>query len=59
MRCQKKITQKIFDKDANYLLAIKANQGRLKQAFDHYFDMSMLQKHDADSYSTQEKSRAR
>lgn len=27
--------------------------------FDNYFDMSMLQKDDGDSYSTQEKSRGR
>ena len=59
MGCQKKIAQKILDKDADYLLAVKGNQGRLKQAFDNYFDMSMLQKHDGDSYSTQEKSRGR
>lgn len=38
---------------------MKGNQGRLKQAFDNYFDMSMLQKHDGDSHSTQEKSRGR
>ncbi|EKG0042936.1 ISAs1 family transposase [Vibrio cholerae] len=31
----------------------------LEQAFDNYFDMNMLQKHDGDSYSTQEKSRGR
>ncbi|ELM7987823.1 ISAs1 family transposase, partial [Escherichia coli] len=57
--CQKKIAQKILEKNADYLLAVKGNQGRLEQAFDNYFDMSMLQKHDGDSYSTQEKSRGR
>nr|PMH80190.1 rfbR protein [Vibrio sp. 10N.286.48.B7] len=50
---------KILNKNADYLLAVKGNQGRLEQAFDNYFDMSMLQKHDGDSYSTQEKSRGR
>ncbi len=59
MGCQKKIAQKILEKNADYLLAVKGNQGRLEQAFDNYFDMSMLQKHDGDSYSTQEKSRGR
>ncbi|CAH8242582.1 hypothetical protein VAEKB19_7050012 [Vibrio aestuarianus] len=59
MGCQKKIAQKILNKNADYLLAVKGNQGRLEQAFDNYFDMSMLQKHDGDSYSTQEKSRGR
>ncbi len=59
MGCQKKIAQKVLDKNADYLLAVKGNQGRLAQAFDIYFDMSMLQNHDGDSYSTQEKSRGR
>ena len=59
MSCQKKIAQKILDSDADYLLAVKGNQGRLEQAFDNYFDMSMFQNHDGDSYSTQEKSRGR
>ncbi|PMN96656.1 transposase [Vibrio sp. 10N.222.55.C12] len=59
MGCQKKIAQKILDKNADYLLAVKGNQGRLEQAFNNYFDMSMLQNHDGDSYSTQEKSRGR
>ncbi|MCG6222954.1 ISAs1 family transposase, partial [Vibrio diabolicus] len=59
MGCQKKIAKKILDSDADYLLAVKGNQGRLEQAFDNYFEMSMLQNHDGDSYSTQEKSRGR
>ncbi|MDV7106402.1 ISAs1 family transposase, partial [Vibrio sp. TH_r3] len=59
MGCQKKIAQKILDVKADYLLAVKGNQGRLEQAFDSYFDMSMLQNYDGDSYSTQEKSRDR
>lgn len=59
MGCQKQIVQKVLNKSADYLLAVKGNQGRLEQAFDNYFDMSMLQKHDGDSYSTQEKSRGR
>lgn len=29
MGCQKKIAQKILDRDADYLLAVKGNQGRL------------------------------
>jgi len=59
MGFQKKIAQKALNKNADYLLAVKGNQGRLEQAFDNYFDMSMLQKHDGDSYSTQETSRGR
>lgn len=49
----------MLTKNAEHLLAVKGYQGRLEQAFDNYFDMSMLQKHDGDSYSTQEKSRGR
>jgi len=33
MGCQKKIAQKILDKDADYLLAVKGNQGNLNKAF--------------------------
>jgi hypothetical protein len=59
MGCQKKIAQKVLDKEADYLLAVKGNQGRLEQAFDEYFDMSMLQNYSGDTFSTQEKSRGR
>ncbi|GAA5790319.1 hypothetical protein NGY2020031_27640 [Vibrio cholerae] len=59
MGCQKKITQKIRDKEADYLLAVKGNQGMLEQAFDDYFRMDMLQDFDGSSYSTQEKSHGR
>jgi predicted transposase YbfD/YdcC len=59
MGCQKKIAQKILEKNADYLLAVKGNQGRLEQAFNECFHMGMLQNYDGDSYSTQEKSRGR
>lgn len=59
MGCQKKIARKIVLKNADYLLAVKGNQGRLEKAFDNYFNMGMLQKPEGDSYSTQEKSRGR
>lgn len=59
MGCQKKIAKKILDKNADYLLAVKGNQGSLETAFNDYFHMGMLQNHDGDSYSTQEKSRGR
>ncbi len=39
MGCQKKIAQKILDKNDDYLLAVKGNQGRLEQAFNDYFDI--------------------
>ncbi|EIV0336582.1 ISAs1 family transposase [Vibrio cholerae] len=59
MGCQKKIAQKILDKEADYLLAVKGNQRMLEQAFDDYFRMDMLQDFDGSSYSTQEKSHGR
>lgn len=59
MGCQKKIAQEIRDKEADYLLAVKGNQGMLEQAFDDYFRMDMLQDFDGSSYSTQEKSHGR
>ena len=59
MGCQKKIAQKIVNKSADYLLSVKGNQGRLEAAFNDYFHMGMMQEHDGDSYSTQEKSRGR
>jgi hypothetical protein len=52
MGCQKKIAQKIIDKGADYLLAVKGNQGMLEQAFDDYFRKEMLQNFDGSSYST-------
>ncbi len=39
-------------KEADYLLAVKGNQGMLEQAFDDYFRMDMLQDFDGSSYST-------
>lgn len=54
MGCQKAIAKKILDKEADYLLAVKGNQGRLEAAFDDYFKLEMLQREDGDTYSTQE-----
>jgi predicted transposase YbfD/YdcC len=59
MGWQKKIVKKILQKNADYLLAVKGNQGRIEQAFNEYFYIGMLQNHDGDSYSIQEKSRGR
>ncbi len=59
MGCQKKIAQKILDKEADYLLAVKGNQGLLEQAFDDYFRMEMLQDFDGSSYRNKEKSHGR
>ncbi|WPC73040.1 ISAs1 family transposase [Vibrio porteresiae] len=59
MGCQRKIAQKIVDKSADYLLAVKGNQGSLEQAFNDYYKPSMLMKFDGDSYSSQDKSHGR
>ncbi len=59
MGCQKKIAQKILDKEADYLLAVKGNQGMLEQAFDDYLRMDMLHDFDGSSYSYTEKSHGR
>lgn len=59
MGCQRKIAQKIVDKSADYLLAVKGNQGSLEKAFDDYYRPSMLVNFDGDSYSSQEKSHGR
>jgi predicted transposase YbfD/YdcC len=42
MGCQKKIAQRILEKNADYLLALKGKKGRFEQAFDAYFHMGML-----------------
>lgn len=59
MGCQRKIAQKIVDKSADYLLAVKGNQGSLEKAFDDYYRPSMLVSFDGDSYASQDKSHGR
>ncbi|PMG02923.1 rfbR protein [Vibrio breoganii] len=59
MGCQRKIVQKIIDKNADYLLSIKGNQGLLEQAFNDYYRPNMLTSFDGDSYSSQDKSHDR
>ncbi|MFA0254823.1 ISAs1 family transposase [Vibrio breoganii] len=59
MGCQRKIAKKIVDKNADYLLAVKGNQGGLEDAFNAYYRPSMMQEFDGDSYVSQEKSHGR
>lgn len=60
MGCQKKIASKILDKNADYLLAVKGNQGSLEKAINDFYKPSMLQKFDEGySYSSQDKSHGR
>lgn len=42
MGCQRKIAKKIVDKNADYLLAVKGNQGSLEDAFNAYYRPSMM-----------------
>lgn len=58
--CQRKIAQKIVDKSADYLLAVKGNQGKLEEAINDFYRPTMLQDFaEGDSYSSQEKGHGR
>jgi len=59
MGCQKKIAQKIVDKSADYLLAVKGNQGKLHRAFKDFYDPKMLPSFDGDSHLSHDKSHGR
>lgn len=59
MGCQRKIAQTILEKEADYLLAVKGNQGKLADAFDEWYTPTMWNGNDFDSYSTQEKGHGR
>lgn len=59
MGCQRKIAEKIVEKEGDYLLAVKGNQGRLLAAFENHFPLHKLQNWSGDSYTTTEKSHGR
>lgn len=60
MGCQRKTAQKIVDKDVDYLLAVKGNQGSLEKAIGEFYCLSMLQEFaEGDSYASQEKAHGR
>ena len=59
MGCQHKIAQEIIKKKADYLLAVKGNQGKLADAFDNWYSPAMWMGKLYDSYSTQEKAHGR
>lgn len=46
-------------KKADYLLAVKGNQGELHQAFEERFPVSLFSNYEGDSFSTQEISHGR
>ena len=56
MGYQRDIAQKIIDKGADYLLAVKGNQGRLHRAFVEHFPAHILAHWKGDSYMIKEKS---
>lgn len=56
MDCQRKVAPKRAGKNADYLLAVKGNQGLLEKAIGEFYRPSMLQEFtDGDSYASQEK----
>ncbi len=59
MDCQRDIAQAIVDQGADYLLAVKGNQGRLEKAFKKHFSQEKLLDWDGDSYQTDEQSHGR
>jgi len=54
MGCQKNIAEKIKDKKADYLLAVKSNQRKLHDAFKKNFPIKLFSDYKGDSFSTQE-----
>jgi len=55
MGCQKKIAKKIVDKGADYVLAVKGNQGKLEAAFDKHFTFEKLSNWTGDFYNTEDR----
>ncbi|WP_418641895.1 ISAs1 family transposase [Vibrio chaetopteri] len=59
MGCQKKIAQKILNKNADYLLAVKGNQKRLEEAISEIFNSRTINTFGGDKYVTQENGHGR
>ena len=59
MGCQRDIAKKIVDKGADYLLAVKGNQGKLHDAFENHFSMDKINNWEGETYRTEEKSHGR
>ena len=51
MGCQRKIAQEIIKKKADYLLAVKGNQGKLVDAFDNWYSPAMWADEKYESYT--------
>ena len=59
MGCQREIAKKVVDKEADYLLAVKGNQGKLHEAFQKHFTVMSVQNWSGDCYQTREKNHGR
>ncbi len=49
MGCQRDIARAIVEKEVDYLLAVKGNQGKLEKAFDHHFSLEKLNQWQSDT----------
>ena len=56
MGCQRDIAKKIIDNGGDYLLAVKANQGKLHEAFEHLFSVEKINEWKGDLFRTEETS---
>lgn len=52
MGCQTQIAEKIIEKGADYVLAVKANQGTLYEDIVGYFDWALVDKFNETTYTT-------
>ena len=59
MGCQREIAKTIVDKEADYLLAVKGNQGRLEKAFKQHFSADKINAWEGEHYLTNEFSHGR
>lgn len=59
MECQKEIAKTIREREADYLLVVKGNQGKLEAAFDKHFPLDSLSHYQGDYYNTEEKCHGR
>ena len=59
MGCQREIAEKIVEQEADYLLAVKGNQGKLLEAFENHFSIDQINQWKGDVFKTEEKSHGR
>ena len=59
MGCQKEFAKTILEREADYLIAVKGNQGKQEAAFDKHFPLDSLSHYQGDYYNTEEKGHGR